>query len=199
MDAVHSGNTAMLRTLIEGGADPETQVVASGYYDVNGDGVRDLFMVPALYEGVRDEQADMVRLLLRAGADPNAAGFVYLLEEDPDNPQENIAALFGATEDPNIESGPYRDTPIYHAIRDGNVEIVQMLLSSGADTEIPNRSDETALIAAIQDEEVEIVRLLIEAGANLDVTAKFREQTPLELAEDSRNKEMVKLLKEATQ
>ena len=196
--ALGQRNSEMIRVMIGGGADPNTQVPASAYVDADADGVRDLWLVPILYEAVKGEQPDTVQTLLDAGADPNATGFVYLLEKDPGNPQENIAALFGVAEDPTIESSPYGEPPLHLAINKGYVEIVQMLLSSGADTEIPNRSDETALIAAIQEEEVEIARLLIEAGANLNVTGGFRRLTPVELAEDNRDTEMVELLREAT-
>ena len=198
VEALGQRNSEMLRVILEGGADPNIRIPSSTYVDRDADGVRDLWLVPILYEAVKGEQPRAVQTLLDAGADPNTTGIVYLLEQDPGNPEENIAALFGIAEDPTVESGPYGDPPLHLAINRGYVEIVQMLLSSGADTEIPNRSDETALIAAIQEEEVEIARLLIGAGANLNVTGGFREQTPLEIAEDNRDTEMVKLLKEAT-
>ena len=95
LNALGQRNSEMLRVMLEGGADPNAQVPASAYVDLNADGVRDLWLVPILHEAFNSKQPDTVRVLLDAGADPNATGFVYLLEEDTSDPQENITALFG--------------------------------------------------------------------------------------------------------
>ena len=192
-------NAELLRVMIESGVDPNTQVPSSTYLDANADGVRDLWLVPILHEALGRKQADMVQVLLDAGADPNATGFFFLLEEDPGNPQENIAALFGLEEDPNIKSGPYGNTPLREAIWYRNIEMVEILLAGGADTEMLNRREETALIAAIESGDTEIARLVIEAGANLNAVDQFG-ATALELAEragTSDDREMYKLLLEA--
>ena len=198
-DALAHRNVAMLRALLEGGVDPDTQIPSSTYVDANADGARDLWLVPAIQEAITRDQPEAVQALLNAGADPNATGLIYLLEGDEGDRQESWAALFGIAEDPNVESGPYGDTPLHDAIFRRSSELVKILLRGGADTERRNQRGETALIAAIDDGDTETVRLPLEAGANLNVTDKFGD-SPLEmtmLGERVSDRPMYELLKEA--
>ncbi len=195
--ALRQGHFDALKAMLDAGADPNAQVPATGYVDLNADGERDLWMVPVLYEAVKRERFDAVKLLLDAGADPDATGYVYIIEGEPVS-EENIAAALGIAEDPDVEGGPFGSPPIHAAVFEQNVEIVEALLNAGADTESVNQFGETALIEAVKWENIAIVTLLIEAGANLDVENRFG-HTPLEILEGRENKELEGVLRQAGQ
>ena len=60
----------------------------------------------------------------------------------------------------------YGDTPLIEAARGGDVEVVRLLLSAGADVERADSSDCTPLIYAARGGHVEVERLLLSAGAD---------------------------------
>lgn len=57
-------------------------------------------------------------------------------------------------------------SPLVTAARNGNLEIVQLLLDSGPDVEFHTKGDEPPLIAAAQNGHLSTVKLLIEIGAD---------------------------------
>ncbi|MBZ5620767.1 MAG: ankyrin repeat domain-containing protein [Acidobacteriia bacterium] len=79
------------------------------------------------------------------------------------------------------------------AKRNGNAELVRLLLEKGAAVETP---DDTMLIPAAQSGDIEIMRLLIESGANVNCIAgsPCPGETPLMYAAVSDNVEAVRLL-----
>jgi len=98
-----------------------------------------------LYHACRRGHADIVRLLLENGADPNA--FVDI------GPPTNIGF-------------PEESTPLCWC--KGNLEIVELLLDHGADPMLPK--DEPAIFyAGKRDANPKIVQRMLEAGANPNV------------------------------
>ena len=162
-DALKQRNALLMSALIEGGVDPNTMVPSGGYVDLNADGVQDLWMVPILYRAVDREVPEIVQVLVNAGADPNATGFVFLRSEDSVEQGESLASIFGITEDPNVESGPFGDQVIFYGIRGNNAEIVNILLNSGANPNAVDRHGNSALEQAEKFGNPEIVALLMEA------------------------------------
>lgn len=96
-----------------------------------------------LSEVVKTENIDLIRLSIELGASVN-----------------------------DEECGIYDDeTPLSIACSTGNLEIVKLLLDSGAwtDTEKDDYESLNPLMCAVVRGNIEIVKLLIERGANVDV------------------------------
>lgn len=87
-------------------------------------------------------------------------------------------------------------TPLIAASMQGNVEVVETLLSNGADPNMEGLKNGTALVMAAHDEHVAIAKLLLEAGAEVNVVME-ETGTPLMLASSSGNTELVRLLLDA--
>ena len=82
------------------------------------------------------------------------------------------------------------------ATKQGDLEIVRLLLEAGADINSKDGHGQTALMNAAHAGQVELVRLLIEKGADLDVTAKYN-LSALMLALIARHADTARLLIEA--
>jgi hypothetical protein len=122
----------------------------------------------ALVTAAKEGQAEAAKVLIAAGANVNAHG-----------------VLPGAT-------------PLGVAAREGHTEVVQVLLGAGAD---PNAGEEARqgyapLIAAVVNGHTEVVRALLGAGADVRVSMSMG-GTALEIAEQKRNAEILRLLQEA--
>jgi ankyrin repeat protein len=85
--------------------------------------------------------------------------------------------------------------PLSWASSNGHVEVVRLLLESGADIESPNRVGWTPLNAASYKGHFEVVSLLIENGADITIPSNDS-WTPLNLASFNGHTGIVKLLLE---
>ena len=89
----------------------------------------------------------IVRQLLRAGARVDA------LDQDGETPllhavraerADNARVLLEARANPNLASGPERQTPLHVAVERGSYAVVERLLAAGADRSAKNRKGQTA-------------------------------------------------------
>ncbi|MCJ1430169.1 Ankyrin-2 [Sticta canariensis] len=78
------------------------------------------------------------------------------------------------------------------AAREGHIEIVKLLLNTGADINFENEHGNTALHLAVEENHLEIVKLLLNAEA--DVGIKKLRKTALRIAAQKGHLEIVKLL-----
>ena len=145
-DAIIEKNEDMIRALLEHGAD-STEIET--YYGKTGV----LSHRSALYHAVNNEiSADIIRLMLERGADPNIA--------------------YDFTD----EYGTTRKTAFANACRIGSLETVQVLAEFGADMKKPNvyldeygTSEYLPLSEALCDTpHPEVVRFLLEHGADMN-------------------------------
>jgi ankyrin repeat protein len=111
---------------------------------------------------------------------------------------EAIKALIqgGAAADTIIDYGEHKITPLMKAAWDGELEIAQYLIDSGADVNAVDDQKETALFSAVKRDRVEIAQLLIDRGAKVNVKDS-REFTPLIAAAAAGNPEIIKILVKA--
>jgi ankyrin repeat protein len=138
-------------------------------------GQRGVPLLEALHHQDRTASAEVVRLLLSAGANVNARGddlatplMVVAWAQWP----EMVDALLAAGADPNLadEEGT---TPLLAALsvdddRAAVTRIVHVLLAAGADIQQADEEGQTSLMLAAAYGHVELVRTLLEMGADAD-------------------------------
>ncbi len=162
----------------------------------------------ALFTAIENDDVEMVRLLVEAGADVNAAegfgGNTPLHEAVEKGDAEIVKILVAAGADVEAEGFMSR-TPLSLAAEEGATEIIQILLGPGPDAgtsaddedkeaaSVPSMGSE-ALFTAIENDDVEMVRLLVEAGADVNAAEGFGGNTPLHEAVEKGDAEIVKIL-----
>jgi ankyrin repeat protein/nucleoside phosphorylase len=161
--AVEYGNYSLLMTVLEFGADLNEQM--------NGPAMNSL-----LGAAVKWNQADIVRLLLERGADPNEPIIADILVNSPlgaairMGAADTVRLLLEHGADPNkqLRGDPATNSPLGAAIGMGRADIVRLLLEHGAD---PNPRDcyrLPPLQEAFMLESTDIVQQLLSAGANVN-------------------------------
>lgn len=88
------------------------------------------------------------------------------------------------------------NTPLHHACTLNDNELVELLLSVGANVNLPNLSRETPLFLACKENNINNVKSLIRAGANFNI-ADINGQTPLQYARQHNLTEIAKELTDA--
>jgi hypothetical protein len=146
--------------------------------------VRHWLMNEALVRAVWDSKPSEVQRLLRRGANPNHRDREFRV------PMVYYSVTSGATLKTLLQAGanpntrtPGGEVPIVRAAGQSYLDIVQILLRSGADVNAANSDGETALLAAASGgASPELVKTLLDAGA--DVNARNRiGLSPLRLAQ----------------
>lgn len=162
LDAVDAADPAAAAQLLAAGADPD---------EPDADGTT------PLYRAAVNGAADLVRLLLAHGADPNLPGGAAdeglpLCAAACWNHVDTVAALLAGGADPDLpepghpeQTGP-GSTPLLWAAGNGHRDSVDLLLAAGADPNVPG----TPLIAAARGGRYGIVRALVEHGADPALT-----------------------------
>ena len=153
-DAAMNGDAALVRTLLQDGADVNAPQV---------DGAT------ALHWAVYRDDVDMADLLLASGAAvrvANRTGATPLAMASLYGHGPMIDRLLKAGADPN-EPGPNGETPIMLAARNGGAEAIQVLVAAGADVNArENLRATTALMWAAEQRHPEAVKALLDAGAD---------------------------------
>ncbi|HEY1302257.1 MAG TPA: ankyrin repeat domain-containing protein [Vicinamibacterales bacterium] len=132
----------------------------------------------ALHWAARLDRADLVQILLRSGAQPNAKtryGIAPLALAAVNGSTVVVDALLKAGADPNT-SDPDGETVLMLAARTGNPEPVQLLIAHGAEVNARETwQGETALMWAAAEDHAEVVKLLAARGADLNAKSKVPE------------------------
>ena len=150
-EAAESGDVDQVMKLLDGGADVNAP-------DLDGTPLRWALLA---------KQMDVARLLLEHGANPNVKGWDGTLLES--------AALNGNTEivkvllehGANPNSGD-RSTPLIRAVQKGSLEIVDLLLTQGADSGLATPDGTTPLHEAANGGKLDIAQILVDSGANVN-------------------------------
>lgn len=124
-----------------------------------------------LKAAMRISDGNMIRLLIKKGANINVGGYELLLRvKDKENAQiflDNGADVNGRDYD--------GETALIHAVERNDIECVKLLLDSGANINARDRDDRTAVMYA---KNCEMLKVLCDAGADLALWDK-NGQTPL--------------------
>ena len=205
--AAEEGATEIMQILLGSGPDADT---SEGGEDKEAASMPSIGS-EALYTAIEKGDHEMVRLLVEAGADVNAAegfgGNTPLHEAVEQGDAEIVKILVAAGADVNAE-GYFDRTPLSLAAEEGATEIMQILLGSGPDADTPASGEDKeaastpsigseALYTAIEKGDVAMVRLLVEAGADVNAAEGFGGNTPLHEAVEQGDAEIVKILVEA--
>ncbi|MBS8264277.1 hypothetical protein DYI25_07495 [Mesobacillus boroniphilus] len=148
IDAVISGNTKKVESLIENGEDIH-QLDYNGY--------------TALDWAVMDDNIQMVQLLLDLKADPNFEsdyGMTPFMTAAEKGTASMIKMLHDAGGDPNYQEMSSGYTALTYAVFSGEVETVKLLIELGGDIQLKDYSGMTARMHALQSGEQEIADLL---------------------------------------
>jgi ankyrin repeat protein len=158
-DAAEGRNKALVRTLLDSGADVNAAQV---------DGMT------ALHWAVYNDDVETAALLVRKGANANAAnryGVPPLSLASTNGNAELVKLLLeaGANANVTLQGG---ETVLMTAARAGSVEAVKALLSHGANPNARERMDQTALMWAAAEGHAAVVRALIDGKADVNATLK---------------------------
>lgn len=138
---------------------------------------------PPLLYALKQQNNNMARMLIGAGAEINNTAYLLPVMVATSTNVGMIAPLIEAGADINLTSGAFDETPLMYAIRNENLEAVQILLDNHAnlddespehgfhehhETQTTNICNKTPLKKAIQMGNNDIVEMLLERGANVD-------------------------------
>ena len=102
--------------------------------------------------------------------------------------------LLEAKADPNIADSVYGSTPLHHAVKRVDFEMVSELISHGAEVNIVDKDNLSPLYIAAEIGSRKIADTLIMNGADINISRKSDEMTPLLIAAGKGNSEIVELL-----
>jgi ankyrin repeat protein len=151
-----------------------------------------------------DQLADVVRLLLNAGANANTrdnAGrsplLLFAVRHVPLDPVDLEVARLLAAKGADVNSCDHRgNTALMAAGLWGNAGMADILLIRGADVNARRSDGVTALMVATMEGRVRVLRELLAHGANANAT-DTRGRTALEYASQNEHLDAVQILKEA--
>ncbi|KAI5838988.1 ankyrin repeat-containing domain protein [Morchella snyderi] len=178
----HKGNQAIIKLLLENGADPN---------------YKHLVWKAPLYKAAGKGNETVVKLLLENGADPNyksPTGKTPLCKATGKGNEIVVKLLLENGADPNYKS-PTGKTPLYKATGKGNEIVVKLLLENGADPNYKSPTGKTPLCKATGKGNEIVVKLLLENGADPNYKSPTG-KTSLYKAADKGNETVVKLLLE---
>lgn len=118
--------------------------------------------------------------------------FVRAAQEDD---LEAITALIAGM-DVNLRDKRSRTTALEHAVRNANREMVQLLLSAGANVNAQNEQGESVLMILDEDATSDLIWDLLNAGANVKLKDKTGNTALIQIA-DSNNPEALRTLLDA--
>jgi uncharacterized protein len=185
------GDIDAVKALVESGANINVQDESYGF--------------TPLMSACEHNYIDMVRYLLSKGADPNirakdgSTALIRAAGNAPDAVELLLSA--GADIDARADDGTGVVTECIFGIlyKGYKMDLAELLFPRVSDVNEALKSDDsfsgyTTLFWVVRDNHQALVRLLIENGADVNAVAK-EGKTPLKLAEEAGQQEMVRLLK----
>lgn len=91
--------------------------------------------------------------------------------------------------------GDWKDA--FYAVQQGDIDLVRYHIRQGIDLDFQHmEAFSTLLLESVEHNQLEIARLLLESGADPKKAEGYGGVTPLKLAKEKKNKEMILLIKE---
>ena len=151
MTAARTGSVEAVKTLLDRGAAVDAK-----------EGVRGQ---TALMWAVVENHLDVVRLLHQRGANINSASSVFV---PPPIRADRVgqAAGAGITRQKSQAAPQGKMTPLLYAVRDGKLEMLQLLLELGADIKLTDANGTSPLVFALVNGHISTARILLEKGAD---------------------------------
>jgi len=177
--ATTAGDAAKVSQLLASGADPNKVV------RVDGDKQSPWFLALRQVRASRPALVDIVKSMLKAGANPNEAWGTAVGTVGPRQSAWQRFFSEGGTR----QAGFGADTPIHVAAFPG-ADVVRALVAAGFNP----RDGNAALVGAVEAGDVEIAHVLVEAG--VDVNCRPGANTPLVAAIEARNVALMTYLEE---
>jgi uncharacterized protein len=151
MTAARTGSVAAVKILLDHGATVDAK-----------EGVRGQ---TALMWTVVESHPEVVRLLHQRGANINATSSVFVPPPiRADRPGQ--AAGAGITRQKAQSAQQGKMTPLLYAARDGNLEMVRLLMQLGADVKLTDANGTSPLVIALINGHVSTAKFLLENGAD---------------------------------
>lgn len=182
-----TGNLAMVELLLRHGAN-----ASLGSDD---DGTPAFPLVEASSSETDDDEAELVRVLLSAHADPNATtpgGRSALMKAAMHGRNQTLRTLIAAKAELNRQDAE-GNTALMLAAHQAQPDAMRALLEAGADVNLRSKDGRTALTEAAREGSSESLSLLIEHGARL--TDRDKGRTAEQIAASRGNREAVKVLR----
>jgi ankyrin repeat protein len=176
--ATTAGDVARVSQLLSSGANPNKVV------QFNGDSQSPWFLALYQLRPRRPELVDIVRLMLKAGANPNEAWGTSVRSGPRQSAWQRFFSQGGTR-----QAGFGSDNPI-HVATYATADVVRALVAAGFNP----RYGGSALVSAVESEDSEIVHALVEAG--VDVNSQPGAITPLVAAIEARNVALMTYLEE---
>mmetsp|Transcript_2966 Transcript_2966/g.9258 ORF Transcript_2966/g.9258 Transcript_2966/m.9258 type:complete len:293 (-) Transcript_2966:254-1132(-) len=180
------GETALSHAAENGNLDVLKELLTADNVDVNGGDETN----PPLISAARQGHIDCVNYLLKSGANPskeNSTGETALIHAIVARKAEVVQLLLDAGADPELGCIlPHAKTPLIAATSRlyQNINIVVLLLKSGANPNQADKDGNTALHTAVRDQSVSLVNLLMDAGADPNLKAS-NGKSPIDVANDT--------------
>ena len=134
--------------------------------------------IPVLSIACTNGDGAIVKLLLKAGADPQTTipgGETVLMTASRTGRLEVVELLI--SQGANVNSkGPRRQTALMWAAAEGNLKVVDRLLREGADFKTPLSSGFTPLFFAIREGRTSVALRLLKAGIDVNAPMKRNNQ-----------------------
>lgn len=177
--AIASNDIVSARRLLEAGVSANTRFRES---ETGSQGNFSLSILLAMLAGKADRgelsgetvlmraayvrKPDIVELLLRHGARPNAvwSQTTALTVAARRGDHQSVDRLLRAGADPNLN--PAGPAPLFYASSRNHLGVMELLLRSGAVVDACTSTGDTPLMAAAQNNQVAAVKRLLDAGAN---------------------------------
>jgi ankyrin repeat protein len=158
---IRDGDTNTAKLLIDNGVDVNC---------TDNDG-----MTVLMYASMKKKNEEVVKLLLKSGANPNTikgGGYTALMQAITNYNYETVKALIAAGTDLSIVNSR-GETALIEAVQYGQSESVKLLLAAKADINFRNSEDLTPLMIAIDNDHNKtgiLTKILLEAGADVNAT-----------------------------
>jgi uncharacterized protein len=183
--AATNGNAAMIRILLDAGVDPNTAnpggetalmtAARTGKVDAaallldrgaNVNAKDTVHAQAALMWAVLENHSDMVKMLLARGADINAHTNITRPKGEYVPARAGGASGTGIIRQRALPTPDGGMTPLLFAVRDGNAEMMRLLLEHGSDIGQPSGNHTSPLLIALLNGQVGIATELLDRGAD---------------------------------